>query len=356
MEEHDVRILVADDDATSRLITGLVLRNLGHECHVVTDGARAWASFESYRPDVIISDWMMPGMTGLELCRSIRAHDIGSYAYFVMVTSQGDRESVLEGMNAGADDYLVKPLDPDTLRARLIAAERVTALHRQLIQQQRQLEDLNDELVDVARHDPLTGLANRRALEEDLRLMEARVARYGHTYCVALIDVDCFKAYNDTYGHQGGDEVLAKVANQLSKRSRSGDAIYRYGGDELLCILPEQSLDSGAIAVERMRAAVERLGIPHSGSPTLVVTLSAGLAVLDSAHPRSVAEVLREADECLYRAKQLGRNRIALTLPGEGESRESRRKVTSGRSDERAGSSIGRLEVADRRALRVPRP
>jgi diguanylate cyclase (GGDEF)-like protein len=322
-----VRILVADDDPTSLLITRMVLRNAGHEFRTATDGAAAWESFKSYRPDVIISDWMMPGMTGLDLCRSVRAHDFGTYAYFVMLTSHGNREAVFEGMNAGADDYLVKPLDPDDLRARLIAAERVTALHCQLSRQQRRLEELNDELTKLARRDPLTSLANRRALVEDLEVIEARVARYGHRYCVALIDVDFFKAYNDTYGHQGGDEVLARVASQLSQRARSGDAFYRYGGDELLCILPEQTLDSGAIAVERMRAAVERLAIPHSGSPSSVVTFSAGLAVLDAAHPRSAAEALREADECLYRAKQLGRNRIARTPAGNGRSPEGARNV-----------------------------
>jgi diguanylate cyclase (GGDEF)-like protein len=169
-------------------------------------------------------------------------------------------DEILEGMTAGADDYLVKPLDPDDLQARLIAAARVTCLHRQLAQQRTELQSLNQELTAIARRDPLTGLGNRRALQEDLELLEARVTRYGHRYCMALFDVDHFKAYNDAYGHQAGDEVLHAVAAQLKDKARSGDAIYRYGGEEYLCIFPEQSLATGIHAVQRMRIGVERLG------------------------------------------------------------------------------------------------
>ena len=124
-----MKILVVDDESTSRLVTLMALRNLGHESHTARDGADAWEQFQSLRPEVVISDWLMPGLTGLELCRSIRA-DVTSYTYFMIVTGQGSRTQMLEGMAAGADDYLVKPLDPDDLQARLIAADRVTALHR----------------------------------------------------------------------------------------------------------------------------------------------------------------------------------------------------------------------------------
>ena len=172
-----VRILLADDDSTSRLITQMTLRNLGHECRTVTDGAAAWNVFRSDRPDVVVSDWMMPGLSGLELCRNIRAHHAANYAYFIMVTSHGAPDDILEGMNSGADDYLVKPLDPDDLGARLIAAGRVTALYRQLAAQRTELEGLNNELTAIARRDPLTGLGNRRALQEDLDLLDARVTR-----------------------------------------------------------------------------------------------------------------------------------------------------------------------------------
>jgi two-component system chemotaxis response regulator CheY len=310
-----MKILVADDDATSRLIAQTALRSLGHECLTVSDGAEAWDTFRTARPDVVISDWMMPGLTGLELCRNIRADLIGGYTYIIMVTSQGGHDEILEGMLAGADDYLIKPLDPDELRSRLIAADRVTSLHLQLDQQRTELEGLNDELTAIARRDPLTGLSNRRALDEDLELLEARVKRYGHRYCMGLLDVDHFKGYNDTYGHQAGDVILQTVAEQLKNQARGGDALYRYGGEEFLCIFPEQSLASGTLAIQRMRIGLVRLAIPHTESPLGVLTISAGMAMLDPGGTRPASEVLKAADESLYRAKQRGRNRVEQPIP-----------------------------------------
>jgi two-component system chemotaxis response regulator CheY len=310
-----MQILVADDDPTSRLIAEVALRNLGHNCETVTDGTEAWAAFRANRPDVVISDWMMPGLTGLELCQNIRSDVLGGYTYIIMITSHGKLEEILEGMSAGADDYLVKPLDPDDLQARLIPAARVTSLHRRLAHQQGELEVLNNELVDIAHKDQLTGLGNRRAMQEDLDLLEGRVIRYGHRYCMALLDVDHFKSYNDVYGHQAGDRVLQAVAAQLKAKARGGDALYRYGGEEFLCIFPEQSLQSGTLAVQRMRAGLEQLALPHAANPRGVLTLSAGLAMLDPAHTRSPADVLKHADEALYRAKELGRNRVEHSVP-----------------------------------------
>jgi two-component system cell cycle response regulator len=197
-------------------------------------------------------------------------------------------------------------------RARLIAAARVTSLHRQLALQRTELEGLNHELTAIARRDPLTGLRNRRALDEDLELLEARVTRYGHRYCMSLLDVDLFKSYNDAHGHQAGDEVLQAVATQLKEQARGGDSLYRYGGEEFLCIFPEQSLAAGTLAVERMRVGLERRATPHADSPHGVLTISAGMAILDPGRTRSAGEVLKEADEALYRAKQLGRNRVEL--------------------------------------------
>jgi two-component system chemotaxis response regulator CheY len=305
-----VKVLVAEDEAVSRLIVQTALQNLGHECQTASDGAEAWKAFQSSRPEVVISDWIMPGLTGLELCRNIRAFAPGDYTYFIMITSQSTPDQVVEGMRAGADDYLVKPLDTDDLESRLIAAARVTSLHRQLAQQQFELQVLNQELTAISLRDPLTGLGNRMAIDEDLDQLEARVVRYGHRYCLALLDVDYFKSYNDTYGHQAGDQALQAVAAQLKGEAREGDAVYRYGGEEFLCIFPEQFLATAAVAAERMRRGLEQSAILHAESPLGALTLSAGLAMLDPGRARSVGDVLKEADEALYRAKQLGRNRI----------------------------------------------
>ncbi len=305
-----MRILVADDDPISRLLVSTAVQSLGHQCLTVADGAQAWNAFRSSAVDVVISDWSMPRLTGLELCHKVRAHDGGSYTYFILLTGQGTLDDVLEGMGAGADDYLVKPLDTDDLQARLIAAERVTSLHNLLAGQRTEMEALNQELTARSLRDPLTGLGNRRALQDNLELLESRVNRYGHRYCMALLDIDYFKSYNDTYGHQAGDGVLRAVADQIRAQVRGGDAVYRYGGEEFLCIFPEQSTTTGMLAVQRMRLGVTGLAIPHAGNPRGVLTFSAGLATMERAHPRTTAEVLKEADEALYEAKSLGRNRV----------------------------------------------
>lgn len=315
-----MKVLLAEDDPVARLLAEKTLRSLGHECTTVNDGAEAWDAFSSDRPEVVLSDWIMPGLTGLELCHKIRTRPSNSYTYFIIVTSHGGLDEILEGMTAGADDYLVKPLSSDDLRARLVPAARVTSLHAQLDRQRTELEGLNRELTAIGLRDPLTGLGNRRALTEDLGQLEARAVRYGHRYCLALLDVDHFKSYNDTYGHQAGDQALQAVAEQLMGQARTGDAVYRYGGEEFLCIFPEQSTSKATVAAERMRGGLEALTIPHTGSSRGVLTLSAGLALMDAGDTRSVDEVLKEADEALYRAKRLGRNRVEHAIEHDGGS------------------------------------
>ena len=185
-------------------------------------------------------------------------------------------------------------------------AAKVVSLHGRVAE----LEELNKELSAISLRDPLTGLGNRLALDEDLVQLEARVMRYGHRYCIALLDVDHFKSYNDAYGHQAGDQALRIVAAQFKEEARRGDAVYRYGGEEFLCIFPEQSLATTSVAVQRIRSSLQALAIPHADNPLGVLTLSAGLAVLDAERTQSAGQVLKEADDALYRAKQLGRNRV----------------------------------------------
>jgi two-component system cell cycle response regulator len=306
-----VRVLVADDSATARQLVEQSVRSLGHECVVAEDGDRAWELFRERGADVVISDWLMPGVEGDELCRRIRAAD--PYAYLVIVTKLEDREHLMRGIEAGADDYLTKPFDRDALEARMIVAERVTELHRRLADQQHEMERLNRELFTQARRDPLLGrVGNRLSMGEDLDRVEARVGRYGHAYSVALCDIDRFKSYNDAAGHLAGDDVLRAVAGSLVGNCRREDAVYRYGGEELLVLFAEQDAESAAVAAERMRAAVESLGIPHPGlDPPGVVTISIGVAAGRGADDGGADATLTRADAALYRAKQEGRNRVA---------------------------------------------
>ncbi len=305
-----MKILVADDDPTSQLVARAMVERLGHHCMVVGDGAQAWEAFQRHRPDVVITDWVMPGLSGVELCRKIRENAAGCFTYCILVTSLGARPRILQGMLAGADDYLVKPLHADDLQLRLIAATRVTSLHSQLDRQRDELETMNAELTGMSLQDPLTGLGNRRALNQELDRLQVQVHRYGTGYSMALFDLDHFKAYNDTYGHPAGDVVLQTTAAQLREQARGGDTLYRYGGEEFLCIFPEQSLAGGVLAAQRMGAALEALAIPHVGNASGPVTMSAGVAELDPRCPRAADEVLKEADAALYDAKELGRNRV----------------------------------------------
>ena len=301
-----MRILIAEDDTVSRTILRRAVEKFGHECLPAAGGEEAWGLYrENPDLDVIISDWMMPGMDGLELCRLVRGEERDTYTYFIFLTALGDKEHLLMGLEAGADDYLSKPLDRDELQVRLISAARVTALHRHLAQ-------LNRRLFEQSREDPLTGLGNRLRLREDLETLQARAERYGHTFSVILCDVDFFKSYNDRYGHIAGDEVLGRVAAEISAQCRSGDTAYRYGGEELLVVLPEQSVEAAVKVADRLRRSVEDLGIPHeSKDPPGSVTISAGVAALRAEDAKSTDDLLKEADAALYRAKEAGRNRVA---------------------------------------------
>jgi diguanylate cyclase (GGDEF)-like protein len=305
-----MRIIIAEDDNVTRLILEAELHNLGHKVLSARDGEGAWALYSASGADVIISDGLMPGVDGFELCRRVRSVASDSYPYFIFLTSLADKSFVARGMTVGADDYLTKPLDPAELTARLVVASRIGDLHRRLARQQVRLESLNAALFAQARTDPLTGLANRLSLNEDVQRLGQRVAG-GEMFAAIMCDIDFFKLYNDSEGHQAGDAVLRKVAGSVMASNRSGDCAYRYGGEEFLIIAPLGSeVDANAIA-ERYRRGVERLAEPHRGSPFGIVTLSVGTAVTDGAG-FDVTAWLKAADAALYRSKELGRNRISL--------------------------------------------
>jgi diguanylate cyclase (GGDEF)-like protein len=303
-----VKILAVDDDAVSRVVLQAMVTSLGHECTLAANGREAWAMLQESPADVVITDRVMPDLDGLELCRLIREELDAGYTYVVLASGLDEPAQAREGMLAGADDYLFKPLNRDELQLRLIAAERVSALHRRL-------EGLYVELRTAARRDPLTGLSNRLQLQEDLAALADRVTRYGHRYSVALIDVDHFKAYNDLYGHPAGDAALRIVGEVLTSTSRLGDSCYRYGGEEFLCIFPEQSVETALAALNRTRVAILARALPHRGNADHgVLTVSAGVAALTPDLPDAAA-VLQRADEALYRAKGQGRNTVVSAEP-----------------------------------------
>jgi two-component system chemotaxis response regulator CheY len=301
-----MKVLVADDDPGSLLVAKAAVERSGHECIAAADGDAAWELYRTHKPQAVVTDLRMPGLDGLSLCRAIRAAGTDSYTYIVLVTSQGSRDDVLAGMEAGVDDYVTKPLDPFTLHTRLLVALRVTSLHADLSR-------YRSALAEQARTDPLTKLSNRLKLTEDLEQLHDRSARYGENFCLAMCDVDNFKTYNDIYGHPAGDAALQKVAEVLAGGARRSDGIYRMGGEEFLLVLPGQTWQGARSAVERARESVQRLGIVHSGDSSGVLTLSAGISAYMEGHRPSVEQLLKEADEALYLAKSAGRNKVSLT-------------------------------------------
>ena len=299
-----MRVLVADDETTSRLIACRAVERLGHECEKAADGVMAWEMIQAREFDVLITDWMMPGLDGPELCRRVRASKRDGYTYILMATSLSGASDVVAGMEAGADDYLIKPVDPFALQTRLIAAQRVTELHQEL-------SLAKASMAKLARTDPLTQLSNRLRLHEDLVAVHERARRAQRPYTVALCDLDGFKAYNDTYGHLEGDEALRAIGRAIAEHVRTGDSAYRYGGEEFLILLPDVAPEGAIVGMERLRTAIERLAIPHAGRvPPGIMTISIGIAGWDPAVPRNPAQVLEVADVALYAAKQHGRNRV----------------------------------------------
>lgn len=306
-----MRVLVAEDDLLSRLITEATVSRLGHSVLSAANGEDAWRLFQEHEVDAIVSDRSMPVMNGEELCRLVRTHPTARYPYFIFLTAHGDRALIESAMKAGADDYLVKPFDPEELEARLGVAARIAALHRKLSSQQATLELLNQQLFDQARIDPLTGLGTRLKLNEDLGHVAADIQHNSASYAALMCDVDNFKEYNDRYGHLAGDEALRKVGKALSASSRATDRLYRYGGEEFLIISEAETADRAFETAERYRAAVEQLDVPHATSGWERLTVSMGISCIQSSDPGAVPKWLQEADTALYIAKGRGRNCVA---------------------------------------------
>jgi diguanylate cyclase (GGDEF)-like protein len=304
-------VLVAEDDASAREILDQVMRRLGHSCRTAGDGKDAWAMHQASRADLILSDWKIPGMDGLELCRRIRDSEAPDWhTHFILMTGRNDRPCLVDGLNAGADEYVTKPIELAELEARLEAARRVVTMRRALQAANVALRRDSARDYKAARTDPLTAVSNRRRLKEDLEPLQGRASRYGHRYCAALCDIDMFKSYNDTFGHQAGDDALCRVAATIQDHLRSGDTLYRYGGEEFLVLLPEQSLEHAVTGTNRVRQEVERLHIKRLlPAPGPFLTISAGVAELGGG---SIGDWLRRADDALYRAKALGRNRVEV--------------------------------------------
>ena len=255
-----MKVLAVDDDRVCRTALQAMTTSLGHECVVASNGREAWQLLRAGGVDVLISDRNMPDIDGMQLVVLLRA-EAASYVYAILATGLDDPLQVQEGMLAGADDYLAKPIRFEDLRHRLIAAERVTALHRGL-------ERLNMELRAVARKDHLTELGNRRSLHEDLDVLSVRVSHHGHRYALARYDLDHFADFNDRYGQAAGDRALRTVAGILAATCQAGgDTAYRYAADQFVTIHTEVGTDGAVTVAGRVRAGLTAAAIVHAGEP-----------------------------------------------------------------------------------------
>lgn len=299
-----MKVLIADDEPVARTLLSHWLASWGYEVISVDDGAAAVAALDS-DPSVrlAIVDWMMPGKSGVEVVKHIRARDTEAYVYVMLVTARDDMSDLVEGLDAGADDYVVKPCNPTELQVRLRAGRRTVELHEQLA---RAREALRFE----ATHDALTGLSNRRAAERVLDQECARACRMHTPLSVLLFDLDRFKSINDAFGHAAGDAVLTAAARTLASGVRAYDHVARHGGEEFLVILPGCTSDEAAAVADRLRASIAAELVSAAGGE-IRFTTSVGVAALSAecSDPRSL---LSAADAALYRAKRLGRNRTEL--------------------------------------------
>jgi two-component system chemotaxis response regulator CheY len=233
--------------------------------------------------------------------------------HFILVSANDDKAHFLEGMKAGADDYITKPFDLEALGARLEAAGRIVAANRRLETTAAQLRKQSARNLRAARTDPLTSVPNRLELAEDLKAMAARALRYDHQYTAAMCDVDDFKAYNDHFGHVSGDDALRRIACAIRAQLRTGDGLYRYGGEEFFLVFPEQSIIEARIGMKRILCEIERLDLHHApAAHHSVLTISAGIAQLRPNGPGCIEDWLRRADAALYLAKAAGRNRVEV--------------------------------------------
>jgi diguanylate cyclase (GGDEF)-like protein len=314
--QEPLKVLIVDDEAESRQGLEMAVRSLGHACAIARDGLEAWEMFQADRPDVVLADWNMPKLDGIGLCRRIRREGRVAYTHFIFVTGKTDKVHFLEGMHAGADDYITKPVDLDELEARLEVSRRAVLIQRRGDSKSSALRRKSDRNFRDARTDPLTGVSNRLELTEALEVLELRERR--HPYSAAICDIDSFKAYNDCYGHLAGDDVLRSFAQTIRGGLRQVDGFYRYGGEEFLAILSEQSIALAAAGMDRVRQLVEELRVIHAPkTSTPFVTISVGIAELNPISRGGTEDWLRRADTSLYRAKAMGRN--CVVTEGRGD-------------------------------------
>jgi len=303
------KILVVDDHEDNIELLRARLEARGYEVHGAADGFEALAAVEKIIPDLILLDVMMPKMDGMEVVRRLKANKALPFIPVIMQTALDSTENKVEGLDAGADDYITKPINFAELEARVNSLLRIKKLQTELEAKKTELSDLNDQLKRISLTDGLTGIENRRSLEDRLKEMWSHSVRLHEPLAIVMCDIDKFKSVNDNYGHQAGDAVLKQFAKLLKEEAREIDRVGRFGGEEFLLILPGTVLDAAVTFAERLREKVDAHSFKYEGGE-LKRTMSCGVAA--SPHPKVKDQeaLVRAADDALYVAKESGRNRV----------------------------------------------
>lgn len=314
--EDPLRVLVVDDDKLIRTILQAMLTEAGYKVFMATNGQEGFTKALEVQPHILITDWMMPGMDGVELTCALRQTKLGRAIYILILTALEAEESLVQAFDAGVDDFMSKPVKARVLGARLRAGQRVVTLHREI---ERDREDIrrfaaelavtNRRLHEAALTDVLTGLPNRRYSIEYFQREWLAANRSKRPMACMMIDVDHFKVTNDSVGHDAGDKVLRRTAQAIKSGLRAQDVVCRTGGDEFTVICPETDLRAALICAERVRIAVADTE-QETGVPNLKVSVSIGVAARDQL-TSTIDALLKRADEGVYLAKQRGRNRVA---------------------------------------------
>lgn len=292
-------VLVVDDEPAMLQALADMVGDCGYRAVTAPSWTEALRLYRHDRPAVVVLDVVMPGIDGYKLARMFKSETAG-FVPVILVTGLGDLESRRRGMAAGADDFLTKPVSQLELEIRLKSMLRIKQLTDEL-------HAANDKLARLAVTDPLTGLHNRRSLDEHLQREHDRARRYGGAYTVAILDIDHFKVVNDTHGHAVGDRILVLVSRELERLVRKTDVVGRWGGEEFLVLAPETPAEGALILGERLREAVAAAASRQAGLPP--VTASIGLSSSDAAPADGIDELIERADAALYEAKRRGRNR-----------------------------------------------
>jgi diguanylate cyclase (GGDEF)-like protein len=309
-----MRILIADDSRTSRAALGDQLRAMGHTVIEAHEGAQAIELFRADEPDLVVLDVDMPVMNGYETAQRLRALG-GDHGWIpiIFLSSNVQDNDIATGIEAGGDDYLAKPVGPVVLRAKINAMQRITDMRQRLVDLTQELEGKNASLKQESSQDALTGIPNRRSFDAAFDQEWNHALRTGKPVALLLADVDYFKRYNDTYGHQRGDECLKAVANAMrSAARRKVDLVARYGGEEFALLLPETPPVSALLVAGRVLEALRAMRIPHEASPSGHVTMSIGVCATVPQGGQDPAELVKTADRALYDAKSKGRNQAVL--------------------------------------------